>query len=313
MSFSFCHPLFLSLFILVLVLGAVETQSCRAQGSSMEIIGEFARWSVNGTVMHQFQSDLDRGGNFSVNRFSINGRWSHVVNAKLSLGIGLRYGYEDYSFSDTVDFSGKAPWGDIHLPDLSLGAFYRIDSGWQFLTAVTGGLAGESGADTGDSLIYGGILAATKKIGSDLTLGLGAGVYRRFEETSFFPLLFVRWKISEEWSLGNALQAGPTGPAGLELVYRPGGGWAFGLGWAYRSVRFRLDKDGTAPGGIGQEKGFPVWLRASRQLGKGFSVDFSGGLMTGGELLIEDRSGRELTSDHYQTTPFMALSFSWRI
>ena len=57
--------------------------------------------------------------------------------------------------------------------------------------------------------------------------------------------------------MGNALPAGPTGPAGLELVYRPGEDWRFGpLGGAYRSVRFRLDRNGDVPSGIGSEKAF---------------------------------------------------------
>ena len=123
---------------------------------------------------YQFQSDLDQGGNFGVQRFSINGRWSHQVNSSLSLGAGLRYVYDHYSFSDKPGFSGSAPWGDIHMPDLSLAAFYRTESDWRLLAVATGGFSGESGADTGDSIIYGGILSASKRIGPDLTLGLGA-------------------------------------------------------------------------------------------------------------------------------------------
>jgi hypothetical protein len=38
-----------------------------------------------------------------------------------------------------------------------------------------------------------------------------------------------------------------------------------------------------------------------------------GGLLLGGELSIEDRSGRELSADIYRTTPFLALNFSWRL
>jgi Domain of unknown function (DUF6268) len=273
----------------------------------------FPRWSVNGSAYYQFQSDLDRGGNFSVKRFSINGRWSHQVNSSLSLGAGLRYAYDGYSFSDKPGFSGRPPWGDIHMPDLSLAAFFRTESDWRFLAAATGGYSGESGADTGDSIIYGGILSASKKIVPDLTLGLGAGIYRRFEETTFFPLIFIKWKISDQWTLGNALQAGPTGPAGLELVYRPGEDWGFGLGGAYRSVRFRLDRNGAVPSGIGSEKSIPVWLRASRRLTKEINLDLYGGLLLGGELRTEDSSGRELSSDNYRATPFLALNFSWRI
>jgi len=284
-----------------------------AQGGPLTAAEEFPRWSVNGSAYYQFQSDLDRGGNFSVKRFSINGRWSHPVNSSLSLGAGLRYAYDGYSFSDKPGFSGRAPWGDIHMPDLSLAAFYRTESDWRFLAAATGGYSGESGAEPGDSIIYGGILSASKKIGPDLTLGLGAGIYRRFEETTFFPLIFVKWKISDQWTVGNALQAGPTGPAGLELVYRPGEDWGFGLGGAYRSVRFRLDRNGAVPNGIGSEKSIPVWLRASRRLTKEINLDLYGGLLLGGELSIEDRSGRELSTDDYRTTPFLALTFSWRI
>jgi hypothetical protein len=313
MTFRPIH--FLSSRLAVLGLGLVlfYPLTVQAQGPTLALSEELARWTVNGSVLYQLQSDLDRGGNFSANRYFINGRWSHPVNANLSLGIGLRYAYEHYSFSETTGFSGKAPWGDIHMPDLSLAAYYRTDSGWRFLAAATGGFSGESGADTGDSFIYGGTLAVFKRIGPDLTLGLGAGIYRRFEETSFFPLIFVNWKISEHWSVGNALQAGPTGPAGLELVFRPGEDWSFGLGGAYRSVRFRLDRDGVAPGGIGSEKSFPAWIRASRRLSKGFSLDLYGGLLPGGQLRIEDSSGREVSTDDYRTTPFLALNFSWRI
>ena len=64
---------------------------------------------------------------------------------------------------------------------------------------------------------------------------------------------------------------------------------------------------------IGNEKSIPVWLRASRRLTKGINLDLYGGLLLGGELSIEDRTGRELSSDNYRTTPFLALKFSWRI
>jgi hypothetical protein len=116
-------------------------------------------------------------------------------------------------------------------------------------------------------------ISGRKKIGPDLTFGLGAGMYRRFEETTFSPLIFIKWKISDQWSVGNALQGGPTGLAARELVYRPGEDWGFGLGGAYRSVRFRLDRKGPVPDGIGSEKSIPVWLRASRRLTKEINLD----------------------------------------
>jgi hypothetical protein len=284
-----------------------------AQRGSFAGQEEFSRFAVSGSGFYQFPAGLDSGGNFSVMRYFIHGRWSHRVTSNLSLGVGVRYAFDDYSFSTNPGFSGGVPWGDIHMPDLSLAVFYRTDSDWRFLAAATAGFSGESGADTGDSFIYGGILSASKKIDPTLTLGLGAGIYRRFEQTSVFPIIFINWKLSEQWSVGNALQAGPTGPAGLELVYRPWKDWGFGLGGAYRSVRFRLDRSGIVPGGIGSEKSIPVWLRASKSLGRRITLDFYGGLLLGGELRLEDRSGHELAADKYQNTPFMAMNISWKL
>ena len=98
------------ILLFTLSLSLICAAPVRAQGAAPALSEEFARWTVNGSVMHQFQSDLDRGGNFSVNRFFINGRWSHPVNSNLSLGIGLRYAYEDYSFSTRRVFR-QAPLG----------------------------------------------------------------------------------------------------------------------------------------------------------------------------------------------------------
>jgi hypothetical protein len=61
------------------------------------------------------------------------------------------------------------------------------------------------------------------------------------------------------------------------------------------------------------EESIPVWLRASRRLTKAINLDLWGGLLLSGELRIEESSGRELSSDNYRTTPFLALNFSWRI
>jgi hypothetical protein len=61
------------------------------------------------------------------------------------------------------------------------------------------------------------------------------------------------------------------------------------------------------------EKSIPVRLRASRRLTKEINLDLHVGLLLGGELRIEDRSGRELSTDDYRTTPFLALNFLWRI
>ena len=124
--------------------------------------------------------------------------------------------------------------------------------------------------------------------------------------------MLVDWRISDRWRLVNPLPAGPTGPAGLELDYRFDGGWSAGLGAAWRNVRFRLSEDGAVPGGIGEERGVPVFFRTTRTFGEQMSLNLYAGLVTAGQLRVEDPSGNELRQVDFDAAPLFGANFSAR-
>ena len=179
---------------------------------------------------------------------------------------------------------------------LDLG--YAFDSDLQVGVSPLFGWAFESGAKTSDALTYGAILAATKVFSPSLMLGAGVGIVRQIDDTKVFPFLIVNWQIDDRWRLGNPFPAGPAGGAGLELTYAPDDRWEFAGGGAKRSTRYRLDETGIAPGGIGENRFFPLFARVVAQLRRADQSRFLRGRCTGrppeagGRQRHHDRQGR---------------------
>jgi hypothetical protein len=264
------------------------------------------------TPAYEGKGDLDQGGDFSawgaILRAGTAGELSRGVRA----GVTLSYDYFDYSFSNPVAFGGTAPWNIVQRYGVAVPLSFALRDDWTLGVTPSVDWFRENGADSGDSIAWGAIVSATKRFADGNRLGLGVGVYDRIEETSAFPFLIVDWRFGDRWRLINPLAAGPTGPAGLELDYRFDGDWTLGLGAAWRRTRFRLSESGPVPNGVGEERGLPVFLRATRTLGTQTSFHLYAGFVTGGELRVEDPSGNRLRSEDFDPAPFFAATFTTR-
>ncbi|HHP7234999.1 MAG TPA: hypothetical protein ACFCUC_10260 [Desulfobacterales bacterium] len=298
-----------AVLMLILFFLTVSGTPSRAQDAAAED-GSGINYSFSYTPVYQFETDLDEGGNFDVNRHYLNFDAMHQINRDLRLGLGLNYGYEDWNFDDRTDIAGASLWSDLHRAGVSLPIFYRVGYDWSLGLTPTVEFSGESGADFSDSLIYGGGISATRSFGDNLFLGLGFGIFDELEETVFFPFIVIDWQISEQFRLANPYQAGPAGPAGLELICAPAETWELGIGGAYRSLRFRLDDGGAVPDGVVENEFFVGFLRVGKALGRSFSLDLSGGFLFNGELSIEDADGNGIGDEDYDPAPFAALTFS---
>jgi hypothetical protein len=157
-------------------------------------------------------------------------------------------------------------------------------------------------------LMYGGVVYAGYRANPDLTIGFGAGVFYRLEETRIFPSLIVSWKINDRLRLGNSYRLGPAGPAGLELSYKLDENWEAAAGGGLRSARFRLDKNGSTPGGIGENRNWPVYARLSRKLGSPFILDLYGGAAFAGEIKLQDSGGQDINTVKYNATPLVGFN-----
>ena len=266
--------------------------------------------SVSAAPLYQFQSHATGGGDFSVSRYSLSTNASMPIDDRVRVGVSLTYEFDDYNFSNLGGFPVSNPWNKINRVGLGGRVLYKIGDNWGLLIGPTVQYAGEEGADFDQSLMYGGIIAASYRASRDLVIGFGAGIFYRLEETRVFPSPLISWKITDRLRLGNTYRVGPAGPAGLELGYTLDNDWELGVGGGYRSLRFRLDKSGPVPSGIGENDSWPIYIRLSRKLWRRVHLDFYGGAAFGGKLKLDDTGGHEINSISYNTTPLGGFTLS---
>lgn len=268
--------------------------------------------SASITPVYVGSADLDGGGDYSTFSTIVRAGAMRSIGGTNLAGVTLNYDYHDYSFSNPAAFGGVAPWNAVRRYGVAAPLMFGVSEGWLLSVIPSIDWFRESGADEGDSLTWGGVLSATRFFQDGNRLGLGVGVFQRLEKTSVFPLLLIDWKLDERWRLVNPLSAGPTGPAGIEIDYRLDGGWNVGLGAAWRTIRFRLSESGPVPNGIGEERGFPVFLRATRNFGSGLAMNLYAGMVTASQLRVEDPNGSALREVDADPSPLLGVTFSAR-
>lgn len=269
--------------------------------------------SLSGTVVEQLDSDFDDGGSYSVSSLLFRANVLQPVSRSTLIGLGFRYDLADYNFSNPDVFGGISPWDKIHSITLSVPIISQFNERWSLFISPSLAFSREFDASWGDSLAYGAVGAFSYSFRTDRKLGLGLGVFDRMNKSRVFPFISVDWNFTDKLRLTNPLRAGPTGPAGLEIAYQIDSNWEFGAGGAYRSFRFRLDDEGIAPDGIGEQRGTLAFARIKRQLGRKLDLNIYAGAVLGGELHLDNANNERLVTAAHGTAPLLAITFNGRL
>lgn len=291
-------------FALTTLCAAVVAQPRQAPGETSVSVGV--------TGLSQFNTRIVDSGSFNWQDASANVNVTRQITSAFSAGVSAKYNYQNWSWSNLQSFGGQAPWTAINTPALGMNFAYTPSPEWRFGFAPTVEWSGETGTGTGGTATYGAVMSVARTFSKDLTLGVGAGVFRQIDETKVFPYLLVNWNITDKLRLGNSLPAGPAGGAGLELAYALTERWTIAGGGAYRSYRFRLNENSPVANGIGQNSFVPVFARLSYAVDRTSRIDLYGAATTGGRLSATDTFGTTQYSTNYQTGFALALSFSKR-
>lgn len=273
------------------------------------------RWTLfsRGGYVHQFESDLDDGGDFDVDRIFVQGGVSYSMGPRRRVSLAVGFGRDHYDFSGSEGIAALAPWERINQLRLSAPVFWAVDERWTVFFIPTVRFFAETGTDFEDSGTGGVLAAFSYRFSDTLTLGPGLGVLGKLEDNaSIFPILIVDWKITDRLTLGTGRGLGATQGAGLTLSYQATGEWKLGLGGRRESLRFRLNDNGTAPGGVGEDKSFPLFASATYSQGRALELNLLGGVELGGKLRLEDSKGRKISKESYDAAPFLGFSFNYR-
>ncbi len=268
---------------------------------------------ARGGAVYQFDTDLDEGGSFNSTRFTIQAGSGYSWDPQTNVSFSLGYGYNSYDFSGNGGVGSLNPWEDIHTISFGIPARYGIDNHWTAFVIPAVRSTGESGA-TFDDTVTGGVLGGFSYRFSDkLTIGPGIGVISQLEESAtVIPILIIDWKITDQWSLDTGRGLGATLGPGLTLNYQPNRMWRFGIGGRYEKLRFRLDKTGAIGGGVGEDSSFPLFVSGTYNVNPKTNVSLVGGLELGGELKLEDKDGRTIEKESYDTGIFLGFTFNTR-
>ena len=268
---------------------------------------------VEGAGMHQGETDLtDSGGGFAVDRAFVAASLDFGWSLRDSIGISIGGGKSSYEFNDKSGFGGGRPWDKVSDTRVSLTWRKGLGETGSMFVVPTLHMDGESGAD--DTATYGFYAAAAWRIRENLTIGPGAGVFTRLEDSArFFPILAIDWDITDRWNLstGGGLAAS-RGP-GLTLKYQLNEDWSLGFSGRYEDVEFRLGDKGPVPGGVGRDLSLPMVFLATLKPSPKLTFSVFTGVELFGTLKLKDPEGAVLEESDYDPAPLFGATFEVRL
>lgn len=299
---------FLSLTFSLLLSAGLVTESTGAE----KVPGSEPAWStfLRGGYVHQFDSDIDSGGDFNTHRLALQGGVSHANDNGTIISLALGYGTDRYDFSGNRGFAGLRAWDNIHSFRFSVPVRLRYDNHWSVFVMPTVRATAESNADFDEGVSSGGFAGFSYRFSDRLTIGPGIGVITQIEDdTNVFPVLIVNWRITDHLSLETGRGLGATQGPGLTLNWKATEALNLSIGGRYERLRFRLDKDGVAPNGVGDDRSFPIFGSISYQLSEKIRASLLTGVELGGELRLEDEKGNLLSESDFDSAGFLGFTF----
>lgn len=263
-------------------------------------------------VSHQFDSDLATGGSVSVTRWSLAprlGRGNGPGDVFAPLSVGMSH----YAFGAGGALGAGSAWDDI--VDVRLSLPLEIRQGDRMTARVIPGIAysGETGVAAGDATTVSLLAGLEWRLSDRLSLGPGLQWSTELEdEDSLTPVVFLDWAVTDRLSLSTGSGHGVSRGPGLTLTWQAGDDLAVAFSGRYEKRRFRLDGDGPAPGGVGQDAAVPLMVTVNYAPTAALRVTGFAGVKLNGALRMEDASGATLSSSEYDPAPVLGAALSLR-
>ena len=271
-------------------------------------------FNFDGGFALQSSSDLkDVDGDFSVNRWFISAGITYAWNRRNSLGLTAGGGSSKYDFDSLTGIGDGDPWEEIEDTRISLVGRFGFGEKGMAIIIPSARYNGENDSNTSDGRTYGLFAAAAWRINEDLTIGPGIGVFSRLEDgTQVFPILVIDWNISERWNLSTGRGMAASQGPGLTLSYELNPRWSFGVAGRYEKLEFRLDENGTTPGGVGRDQSIPLLATAAWKPNRVINLSIFAGMEFSGKLKLKNALDEVVGETDYDPTAIFGGTFVFR-
>ena len=179
---------------------------------------------------------------------------------------------------------------------------------WSLIVSPMVQYAGANGADSHDSILMSGSLAATWQFAAEKKLGLGFDVSQRLGgSAAVFPFPVIDWHFSERWSLLSI--DGESGRLSCVLTRA----WSvFGqLEFLWRDLR--LSRSSSIPSGILRYEAFPLSVGLQYKPNRHFTAAVMGGAALSQQYRFVDEHGEPLgtSGNHSPMIATFALNYAF--
>jgi hypothetical protein len=278
------------------------------------------RWGVEfeGAWLRQIHTSIQDeggqdGGGYAADRILTRVKLTYRVKPKIPLMLSFGYRVDAYDFdgAGSTGFPGH-PWERVHSPRVTLPFFVPLGSRWFVVGGLTARSTVEEGVPLEDGFTWGGFFGASFAVSERLSIGPGFGLLSELEDDpSFFPVLVIDWTIRPNLHLKTGQGLGSTQGPGLFLEWEKSARWTFLAGGRFERLRFRLDDQGVAPGGIGEDESFGFVGVARYQAHRKLLLTASLGANFDGRLGIEDADGVQLFRKGYDPALLIGFGLTW--
>jgi hypothetical protein len=269
--------------------------------------------AVEGLAIIQRDADLDNGTDFETRRYYTRFSTVRPIDQGTSAGIVFSFGSLVYDFA-SKDFD---PWGDVRDLRVSVPVSFRAGQRASVFISPQARWDYEKDASASDGFTFGALAGVSWRINEKLAIGAGFGAFTQLEDSGLdvFPSLLIDWQISDRWKLATGTGLGASEAPELVLSYNFNETLSISLAGRYERIRFRLDDDGVAPGGVGEDENFPLVLSMQYEPNPNISLSVFAGAKYNGKLTIENSSGKRIDRESYDmedTVPIFGLLARFR-
>ena len=294
--------------------GSSDGNAEKADTGGEDTEGETTTWGIHGGDLFQFDTGINDGGSFSVNRFFLGGGIEYKITPSLTLDFDIGFEVDRYNFKGTGPFTNAAngvPWTTTMDVTLKAVGRWKVDDQWRIFLGGLVSWAGETSADAGDSFTGGGIMGFAYTFSDDFTLGLGMQISTRIEgDLLFIPSPIIDWRITEQLFISN-VRSPVTFPAslGVEIIYYLSREMNISIGTRYEYRRFRLDDSGPRriQDGVGLDSGFPLWARFEWRPVHQIRLHLVAGVSLGEKLRLYDQDGNSIVDESVDPAVFVGF------